>query len=165
MYWLRQYYTSRKVWVCSSMQIIGASVSEAHTSVVYGNMCIDRSTDWPINRVCPIHVIQIRCTRAHTATPCHAHVVVNGAVHSGNSYKTENADDGKAKSRDTRATNCEARMRERPVNLFILALPCWCCHPWLSCTSVFLSGHFTQTIFLNKAQHVHTAFWTRLSCM
>ena len=51
MYWLRQYYTSRKVWVCSGMQIIGASVSKAHTSVVYGNMCINQTTDWPTDRL------------------------------------------------------------------------------------------------------------------
>ena len=50
-------------------------------------------------------------------------VVVNSAVRSGDSYyKTENADDGKAKSRDTRATNCEGDS-ERPANPFIFALP------------------------------------------
>ena len=67
--------------------------------------------------------------RAHAAKPpCHTHV--NSAVHSGDSYKTENADDRKAKSRDTCTTNCEAGTRERD-QLFILALPCRCRHPSL----------------------------------
>ena len=49
-------------------------------------------------------------------------VVVNSAVcnASGDSSKTENSDDGKAKSRDTHATNCEVGMRDRPANCFIL---------------------------------------------
>ena len=63
-------------------------------------------------------------------------IVVNSAVCS--SGETEN-DKGKAKSRDTRTTNCEAGMRERPVNLFILALPLLLsflvCHFFLAVTS------------------------------
>ena len=75
---------------------------------------------------------------AHAATPpCQWHV--NSAVCSGDSYKTENADDGKAKSRDTRATNCEAGTRERPANLFILPLPCRCRHVSLGFTYVLFS--------------------------
>ena len=46
-------------------------------------------------------------------------VVLNSIVHSGDSYKTENANNGKVKSRDTRATSCEVGMRERLANLFI----------------------------------------------
>ena len=81
-------------------------------------MCTHTPAHPPTNRVSPIHVIL-------PTLPCHAtlmSVVVNGAVRSasGDSYKTENADDGKAKSRDTRATNCEAGMRDRPANCFIL---------------------------------------------
>ena len=53
--------------------------------------------------------------------PCHTHV--NSAVHSGDSYKTENVDDGK----DTHPTNCETGTREM---------------------SVFLAGQFTPTLFL-----------------
>ena len=79
--------------------LIGASLSEPHTSVEH----MHRPTD----RVHPIHMILIRCT----CPCCHAHV--NSAVHSGDSYKTENTDNGKAKSRDTRATNCEAETREK----------------------------------------------------
>ena len=104
------------------VNIIGASLSEPHTIVVYGSTCIDRPTgrstdrptDRPTDRVRPIHVILIRGARAHAAKPpCQTHVRhVNSAVRSGDSYKTENADDGKAKSRDTRATNCEAGTRE-----------------------------------------------------
>ena len=51
------------------------------------------------------------------------------------------------KSRDTRAMNCDDGTRERPTNLFILVLPCRSHHPWLSRTSLFLAGHFTQTLF------------------
>ena len=58
-------------------------------------------------------------------------------VHSCDSYKTKNADDGKSKSKDTHATKCKAGMRERPANLFILMLPCRCRHPWLSRMSLF----------------------------
>ena len=86
-------------------------------------------------------------------------VVVNSVVSSsGDRYKTENADDGKAKSRgDTRATNCEAGTRERPANLFILALSCWCYHP-------FMYNSFSCSLhFRHKAQHMHTAFWTRIA--
>ena len=39
--------------------------------------------------------------------------VVNCAVRSADSYKTENTDDRKAKSRESHATNCKAGMRER----------------------------------------------------
>ena len=121
--------------------IIGASLSEPHTIVVYRTTCIDRPTD----RVRPIHVILIRCTcpRCQAAPPCHTHVRhVNSPVRSGDSYKT---DDWKAKSRDTRTTNCEAGTRERPVNLFILALPCWCRHASLGFTYVSFSRRLLQT--------------------
>ena len=116
------------------------------------------STDRPINRalrgrptdrVRPIHVILIRCAcpRCQTAPPCHTHVRdVNSAVRSGDSYKTENADDEKAKSRDTRATNCEAGTRERPANLFILALPCRCRHASLG----FYVRQFFSPVTLHK---------------
>ena len=112
------------------MLLVGVSLSKLHTSMVYGTTCIDR----PANRVRPIHVIPIRCMypRCHATMPHSYHV--NSAVCSRDSYKTENADDGKAKSRDTRATNCEAGTRERPANLFILALPCRSRHASLGFT-------------------------------
>ena len=103
---------------------IGASLSEPHTSVVYGTTCIDR----PTNRPCPSHsrdtdTLHMPTLPRGATMPRSYHV--NSAVRCDSyMYKTENADDGKAKSRDTRATNCEAGMRERPANLFILALPC-----------------------------------------
>ena len=104
-----------------------------------------RPTDQLTNRVRPINVILIRCTcpRYHAAPPCHAHV--NCAVHCHDSYKTENVDDGKAKSRDTRATNCKAGTRERPANLFILALPCRCRHESLGFTYVSFSRRSLHT--------------------
>ena len=81
------------------------------------------STDRLTDHVCPSHVILMLTLPPHATL---IRVVVNSVVSSsGDSYKTENADDWKAKSRgDTRATNCEAGTRERPANLFILALPC-----------------------------------------
>ena len=99
------------------------------------------SIDWPINRVHPTDTLHM------PTLPRHAHV--NSAVRNGDSYKTENVDDGKAKSRDTHTTNCKAGTRERPANLFILALPCWCRHASLgfSYGSFFFAGHFTQTPF------------------
>ena len=58
------------------------------------------------------------CTRAHTTTLCHAMcVVVNSAVRSGNSCKTENADNGKTNGRgDTRAMNCVQGWNERETS-------------------------------------------------
>ena len=139
-------------------------LSEPHTSVVYGNMLFDRLTNRPTNCVHPSHVIHVHDMSHVPTLPCHATlmcVVANSAVHSGDSYKIKNANNGKTKSRDTRATNCEAGMRERDQQI---SLPCWCRHP--SCMSVFLAGRFTQTLFytfLHKAQHMHTTFWTRLA--
>ena len=62
-----------------SNSLIGASLSEPHTIVVYGTTCIDRPTDRPIDRptdrptdrVRPIHVMMIRCTcpRCQAAMP------------------------------------------------------------------------------------------------
>ena len=87
--------------------------------------------------------------------PCHARA---NSVRSGDCYKPVNADDGKAKSRDTRATNCGAGTRERPANLFILTLLVGVAmHPRVSLTSVFLAGHFTHTLF-------HTFLYRHNSC-
>ena len=102
----------------------------------------DQLTDWPTMSVPFTWYWYV--ARAHTATlPCHTYV--NSAVRSGDSYKTENADDRKAKSRDTRTTNCEAGTRERPANLFILVLPCWCCHASLGFMYVSFSPRLLHT--------------------
>ena len=95
------------------------------------------STNQLTDRVRPIHVMLIP-SRAYPATPpCHAHM--KSAVRSGYTYKTENANDWKVKSWDTRTTNCEAGARERPANLFILALPCQCHHASLGFTYISFS--------------------------
>ena len=86
---------------------------------------------------------------------------MNSAVRSRDSYKTENADDGKAKSRDTRATNCEAGTRERPANLFILALPCRCRHASLGFTYVSFSRRVFHT---NPFSHSYIST-TRAHCI
>ena len=76
---------------------------------------------------------------------------VNSAVRSCDSYKTGNTDDGKAKSRDTCTTNCEAGTRERPANLFILPLPCRSSHASLGFTYVSFSRRSLHTSpFLHK---------------
>ena len=103
-----------------------------------------RLTDWP----CPSHsrdtdTLHVPTLPRGAAMPRSYHV--NNAVHSRDSYKTENADDGKAKSRDTRTTNCEAGMRERPANLFILALPCQSRHASLGFTYVSFSHRSLHT--------------------
>ena len=103
----------------SSASIV--TVSFIITIMVYGTMCIDRLTDRPcLSHSCDTDTLHV------PTLPCHTQV--NSAVCSGDSYKTENADNRKAKSRDTHATNCKAGSRERPANLFILALPCRCHH-------------------------------------
>ena len=86
---------------------------------------------------------------------------MNSAVRSRDSYKTENAEDGKAKSRDTRATNCEAETRERPANLFILALPCRCRHASLGFTYVSFSRWLFHT---NPFSHSYIST-TRAHCI
>ena len=48
-------------WHQMSGHFIGASLSEPHTSVIYGTTCIDRPTDRLTDRVRPIHVILINC--------------------------------------------------------------------------------------------------------
>ena len=63
------------------------------------------------------------------------------------------------KAEDT-PTHCEVGMRGRPANLFILR---FLVSVSLSRTSVFLASHFTQTLFTLFAQHMHTAFWTKLA--
>ena len=89
--------------------------------MVYGNTCInwptDQPTDRPTDRLCPSHscdndMLHVPTLPRHATFMC---VVVNSAVRSGNSYKTENTDNGKVKSRDTHAMNCEAGTRERPA--------------------------------------------------
>ena len=90
--------------------MIGASLSEPHSSVVYGTTCIDRPTD----RLCLSHSRDI--DKLHVPTLPRRHATVMWTVQSIvmiRSYNTENADNGKVKSRDTRATNCEARTSER----------------------------------------------------
>ena len=84
--------------------IIGASLSEPHTIVVYGNTCIDRPTD----RVCPSHVILICCT----CSRCHAHVCSEqGTVtRRGREHRWWEGEKG-----DTRTMKCEAGKREIPV--------------------------------------------------
>ena len=107
----------------------------------------DQPTDRPTDRPCPSHsrdtdTLHVPTLPSRLAT----HVRhVNSAVRSRDSYKTENADDGKAKSRDTRATHCEAGTSERPANLFILALPCRCRHASLDFTYVSFSRRLLQT--------------------
>ena len=128
--------------------------------MVYGSTCIDRPTgrstdrptdraiNQPTNRPCPSHSRDTDTLHVPTLPSRHAHTHVqhvNSAVRSGDSYKTENADDGKVKSRDTRATNCEAGTRERPANLFILALPCRCRHASLGFTYVSFSRRLLHT--------------------
>ena len=108
----------------------------------------------PTDRVRPIQVILIRCTRPR----CHA--VVNSAVRSsGDSYKSQDREhqrwESKKQISGTRATNCEAGTRERAANLFILALPCRCRHLWLLRTSVLLAGYFTETLFYTSTTRAH----------
>ena len=59
---------------------------------------------------------------------------VNSAVHtlrSDDSYKTENIDHGKANSRDTRATNCEAGTRDQQTSSYLRFLVGVTMHPWV----------------------------------
>ena len=129
-----------------SKPLIGTSLSEPHSSMVYGNMCIDRPTNWPTDCVCPIHVILIHCTcpRCHTMPHwCAWWWTVQCIVVIAQDQECRWWESEKQKHMHN---NCKAGMRERPA---ILALFCWCCHPWIWRTSVFLASHFTQTFFHN----------------
>ena len=110
---------------------------------------VHQPTDWPTNCVRPITWYRY-VAHAHAVMLCHhatlMHVNSADPVCSGDSYKTEDADDGKTKSRDTHAMNCEGGMRERPANLFILALPCRCRHASLAFTCVSLSRQSLYTV-------------------
>ena len=92
---------------------------------------------WPTDRVRPthdaLHVPMLPRRHATHVNRC------------GDSYMTENTDDGKAKSRDTHTMNCKARARERPANLFILALPCRYRHASLGFTYVSFSRQLLHT--------------------
>ena len=118
--------------------------------MVYGTTCIDRPTDRP----CPSHSRDTDTLYVPMLPTRHATLMsdVNSAVRSGDSYK---ADNGKAKSRDTRATNCEAGTRERPANLFILALPCRCRHASLGFTYVSFSRRLLHTSPFHTFLHKH----------
>ena len=117
------------------------------------------STDRPTVSVPFTWYRYIAC--AHAGTPYKAmprlrlctHMMVNSAVHIGDSYKTENADNGEAKSWDTCAKNCEAETREKSANLFILALPCRCRHPWLSRMSTFSIVTLRKSFFTLLHKH------------
>ena len=127
----------------------------------------DRSTDRPTDRPCPSHsrdtdTLHVPTLPSRNATLMHVRDV-NSAVRSRDSYKTENADDGKAKSRDTRATNCEAGTRERPASL-----PCRCRHASLG----FYVRQFFSPVTSHKPLftllHKHNtctlhSSWTRLT--
>ena len=76
--------------------------------------CINRPTDRPIVSVPFMWYWDV--ARAHATMP-RSHG--NSAVHSGDSYKTKNANDGKAKSRDTHATNCEAETRDQQTSSYL----------------------------------------------
>ena len=94
------------IWCEDVLVIFGASMSEPHTSVVYGNTCIDRPTVRLTDRPCPshshdadmLHAPTLACCKAMPCLRWCAHMVVNSAVCSFDSYKTEIADNGKAKS-------------------------------------------------------------------
>ena len=89
------------------------------------------------------------CTRAHTTTLCHAMcVVVNSAVRSGNSCKTENADNGKTNGRgDTCAMNCVQGWNERETS-----------KPLHICTCLHIVAVFPSTSFFLSPVALHKPF-------
>ena len=85
---------------------------------------------------------------ARVSGPCHAHVNSADSVRSGD---CKNAVDGKAKSRDTCATNCGAGTRERLANLLI--------HTFTSLSvSPCILGFHVHQFFLPVTSH--TPFFT-----
>ena len=113
----------------------------------------DRPTDRPTNRVRPIHVlcvILICCTSPRyprgAAMPRSYHV--NSAVRSHDSYKLRTPTMGKRKAETpaqrTARLEREGNQRTSSYLRFLVGLAM---HPWVSHTSVFLVGHFTQALF------------------
>ena len=126
--------------------VIGESLSEAYTIVVYGTTCIDRPTDRP----CPSHSLDTDTLHVSMLPRRHATLMWTSAVCSGDSYKTEIADNGKAKSETpSQWTARLERERDQRTSSYLRFLVGVAMHPWVSHMSVFLAGYvyFTQTPF------------------
>ena len=120
------------------------------------------STDRLTDRPCPSHshdtdTLHVPTLPRGAAMP---RSYQNSAVHSRDIYKTENADDVKAKSRDTHTMNCEAGTRERPANLSPCILGFHVRQFFSSVTSH--KPFFFPTLVQHVPRIYNTAFWTRL---
>ena len=139
-------------------------------SMVYGNTCIDRLTDCPTVSVSfiwywmlhmPTLPHHVSLVPRHNPKKCHATlmcVVVNSAVCSGDSYKTENAEMprmGKRKAETPMQHTMKLEWERETSKPLHTCASLSCSHPWLSHMSIFLSGHFTQSLFYISTTHAH----------
>ena len=111
------------------------SLSEPHTIVVYGTTCINLPTmSVPSHDTDTLHTPTLPRGESLAPSPGPTQKWITG-----DSYRTEseNADDGKAKSRDSRATNCGAGTRDQWTTSYLrsvlVGVPV---HPWVSHTFV-----------------------------
>ena len=131
--------------------MIGASLSEPHTIVVYGTTCIDRPTDQPTDqptdRPCPSHsrdtdTLHVPTLPSRNATLMSVQCVVEIATR----LRTPTMGKRKAETPAQRTARLE-RERDQRTSSYLRFLVGVAMHPWVSRTSVFLAGYFTQTPF------------------
>ena len=165
-------------WKQTPFAVNGVSLSEPYTSVVYGNMCIDRPTDRVRSSLIPspspqLSSLAVRITqRSFSASDDSCGEGLGTRLCSSHSHdanmlqvpmlpcscawwqcvvvKTENANDGKAKSRDTHATNCEAGMRETS-------------EPLHTCASLLVSPSLAFTYVTFSCRSLHTKPFSHFS--
>ena len=143
--------------------------------MVYGSTCIDRPTgrstdrptdrainrptDRPTDRPCPSHSRDTDTLHVPTLPSRYGTLMsVQCVVEIATRLRTPTM--GKRKA-DTRATNCEAGTRDQRTSSYLRFLVGVVMHPWVSRTSVFLAGYFTQTPF-HTFLHKHN---TRAHCI
>ena len=134
-------------------KVIGASLSEPHTSVVYGTTCIDR----PTNRPCPSHSRDTDTLHMPTLPSRHATLMsdmwtVQCVVEIATRLRTPTMGKRKAETPAQRTARLEW---ERLANLFILALPCRCRHASLGFTYVSFSHRSLHTSLFHTFLHNH----------
>ena len=131
--------------------IIGASLSEPHTIVVYGSTCIDRPTDRPTDRPClsrsrDTDMLHVPTLPSRHATFMSDMSTVQCVVEIATRLRTPTMGKRKAETPMQRTARLE-RERDQRTSSYLRFIVGVAMHPWVSRTSVFLAGYFTQTPF------------------
>ena len=131
---------SYKILSWRGEHIIGASLSEPHTIVVYGTTCI--------NQPCPSHSRDTDTLHLPTLPRRHATLMwtVQCVVVIVTRLRTLTMGKRKAETPTQRTVRLEWEIDQR-TSSYLRFLVGVAMHPWVSCTSVFLPSYFTQTLF------------------